>query len=62
MLEILQYLALIAAFLLPWMVGSTVKFAKAGERKKLTVTSAVLALCVLVIGVCVWLAFAMQKA
>lgn len=61
MLEILQYLALIAAFIVPWMIGSVVKFAKAGDKKRLTVTSAVLAFCVLVIGGCVWLAFAIHN-
>ena len=34
MLNILQYLSLIAAFIVPWMIGSIVKFAKLGDKKK----------------------------
>lgn len=57
MLNILQYLSLIAAFIVPWMIGSIVKFAKLGDKKKVTVISVVLAVCILVIALCVTLAF-----
>lgn len=61
MLELLQYLSLIAAFIIPWIIGSVVKSAKAGDRKKVFVLSAVLAVCVLVIAFCVFLAFSLNK-
>ena len=62
MLNILQYLSLIAAFIVPWMIGSIVKFAKLGDKKKVTVISVVLAVCVLVIALCVTLAFKLSGA
>lgn len=57
MLNILQYLSLIAAFIVPWMIGSIVKFAKLGDKKKVTVISVVLAVCILIIALCVTLAY-----
>jgi hypothetical protein len=60
MLNILQYLSLIAAFMIPWMIGSIVKFAKAGDRKKVTVLSLILAACVLIIALCVFLAYTLN--
>ena len=57
MLNILQYLSLIAAFIVPWMIGSIVKFAKLGDKKKVTVISVVLAVCILIIALCVALAY-----
>ena len=62
MLNILQYLSLIAAFIVPWMIGSIVKFAKLGDKKKVTVISVVLAVCILVIALCVTLAFNLSGA
>lgn len=62
MLNILQYLSLIAAFIVPWMIGSIVKFAKLGDKRKVTVISVVLAVCVLVIALCVTLAFKLSGA
>lgn len=62
MLNILQYLSLIAAFIVPWMIGSIVKFAKLGDKKKVTVISVVLAVCILVIVLCVTLAFKLSGA
>mgnify|MGYP004510068577 CR=1 FL=1 len=62
MLYILQYLSLIAAFIVPWMIGSIVKFAKLGDKKKVTVISVVLAVCILVIALCVTLAFKLSGA
>ena len=62
MLNILQYLSLIAAFIVPWMIGSIVKFAKLGDKKKVTVISVVLAACILVIALCVTLAFKLSGA
>ena len=62
MLNILQYLSLIAAFIVPWMMGSIVKFAKLGDKKKVTVISVVLAVCILVIALCVTLAFKLSGA
>ena len=62
MLNIPQYLSLIAAFIVPWMIGSIVKFAKLGDKKKVTVISVVLAVCILVIALCVTLAFKLSGA
>lgn len=62
MLNILQYLSLIAAFIVPWMIGSIVKFTKLGDKKKVTVISVVLAVCILVIALCVTLAFKLSGA
>ena len=62
MLNILQYLSLIAAFIVPWMIGSIVKFAKLGDKKKVTVISVVLAVCILVLALCVTLAFKLSGA
>ena len=62
MLNILQYQSLIAAFIVPWMIGSIVKFAKLGDKKKVTVISVVLAVCILVIALCVTLAFKLSGA
>ena len=62
MLNILQYLSLIAAFIVPWMIGSIIKFAKLGDKKKVTVISIVLAACVLIIALCVTLAFNLSGA
>lgn len=62
MLNILQYLSLIAAFIVPWMIGSIVKFAKLGDKKKVTVISVVLAVCILVIALCVALAYKLNGA
>lgn len=62
MLNILQYLSLIAAFIVPWMIGSIVKFAKLGDKRKVTVISVVLAVCILVIALCVTLAFKLSGA
>ena len=62
MLNILQYLSLIAAFIVPWMIGSIVKFAKLGDKKKVTVISVVLAVCILIIALCVALAYKLSGA
>ena len=62
MLNILQYLSLIAAFIVPWMIGSIVKFAKLGDKKKVTVISVVLAVCILIIALCVTLAYKLNDA
>ncbi|MBQ4354521.1 MAG: hypothetical protein IJC71_06475 [Clostridia bacterium] len=48
MLTVLQYLALLAAFFLPWTIGGMVKFQKQGDAKKRN-------LCALFCGVCVLL-------
>ena len=62
MLNILQYLSPTAAFIVPRMIGSIVKFAKPGDKKKVTVISVVLAVCILVIALCVTLAFKLSGA
>ena len=62
MLNILQHLSLIAAFIVPWMIGSIVKFAKLGDKKKVTVISVVLAVCILIIALCVALAYKLNGA
>ena len=62
MLNILQYLSLIAAFIVPWMIGSIVKFVKLGDKRKVAVISVVLAACVLIIALCVTLAYTLSGA
>lgn len=43
MLYVLQYLAIIAAFALPFLIGGIVRFAKTRERRKLTLCIVILA-------------------
>ena len=44
------------------MIGSIVKFAKLGDKKKVTVISVVLAVCILIIALCVMLAYKLSGA
>lgn len=62
MLEILQYLSLIAAFIVPWMIGTIVKSAKDGDKKRVVVCSVVLAVCVAIVALCVTIAFMLNSA
>lgn len=49
MLYLLQYLAIFAAFALPFLIGGIVHFTKTGERRKLTFCIVILAVSVLIL-------------
>lgn len=57
MLYLLQYLAIFAAFALPFLIGGIVHFTKTGERKKQTLCIAILAVSVLILAATVTIAF-----
>jgi len=57
MLYILQYLAILAAFALPFTVGGIVHFTKTGERKKQTLCIVILAVSVLILASVLVIAF-----
>ena len=62
MLYVLQYLAIFAAFALPFTIGGTVHFTKTGERKKQTLCIVILAVSVLVLAAVVAIAFSAPAA
>ena len=49
MLKVLQYLALISAFFLPWTVGGIFRYRRETDKKKLRISLAACAACVAVI-------------
>lgn len=57
MLYILQYLAIFAAFALPFLIGGIVRFTKAGERKKRRLCILLLAVAVIILTVVLLIAF-----
>ena len=61
MLKIVQFLAVAAAFFLPWTVGTMITSFKAANRKKFTRFAIICALDVLFLSVCIALAFALNK-
>ena len=61
MLNLLQYAALICAFLLPFAVGFVVQSVKSGDRRKLTIAVTALAVALCIIGVTVWFAFGISS-
>lgn len=60
MLVLLQYLSLLSAVMIPFLIGGLVKCMKAGERRKIMVLSGVLLLCVVIIGLALFIAFSAQ--
>ena len=61
LLRILSYLALIAAFFLPWTVGEIVRSVKAHDRQKLTRWSLICGGCVVFLALTVALAFILSS-
>lgn len=61
MLYILQYLAIFAAFALPFMIGGIVHFTKSGEKKKRMICILCLAISVIVFAVVISIAFGQYK-
>ncbi|MBO5257218.1 MAG: hypothetical protein J6C42_06980 [Clostridia bacterium] len=57
MLYLLQYLAIIAAFALPFLIGGIVRFSKSGERRKMTFCIAFLAVSVVILAASLAIAF-----
>lgn len=57
----MQYLAIIAAFMLPWTVGGIVKFARNGDRKRLTIAGVLCAVMVLILAFVVYIAFGINN-
>ena len=57
MLYLLQYLAIFAAFALPFLIGGTVRFRKSGERRKMTFCLAALGISVLILVAALAIAF-----
>ena len=62
MLQILQYFSLICAFFLPFAIGWMVQAIRTGDRHKLLIAGAALAVSLLIIVFTVWLAFGIQSA
>lgn len=62
MLYVLQYLAIIAAFALPFLIGGIVRFAKSGERRKLTLCIVLLAAAVVSLALTLMIAFGASAA
>lgn len=61
MLDALQYLSLICAFFLPWLIVGAVKYAKARDKRKTVLCFILLAVCAAVIALCVSVAFGIRK-
>ncbi len=61
MLYVLQYLALIAAFALPWCIGGSVRFHKSGDRKKFMLCIAIGAISAIIITLTVVIAFSINN-
>ncbi len=60
MLTLLQYLSLLSAVMLPFLIGGIVKCIKSGEQNKIMVLSGVLLLCVTITGLALFIAFSAQ--
>ena len=61
MLYLLQYLSIIAAFLLPFLIGGIVRFQKSGERRKLTFCIAGLAVSAVILAAVLTISFGLSK-
>lgn len=61
MLYVLQYLAVICAFLLPWGVLGSIQAKKDGDAKKLKIYGILAAVSIVVVGATVVLAFGLNK-
>ncbi len=57
MLYLLQYLAILAAFGLPFFIGGTVRFRKSGERRKMTFCIAALGISCLILAAVLGISF-----
>ena len=57
MLFVLQYLAIFAAFALPFLIGGTIRFRNSGERRKMTFCLAALNISVLILVAALAIAF-----
>jgi len=57
MLFVLQYLAIFAAFALPFLIGGTVRFRKSGERRKMTFCLAGLGISAVILAASLAIAF-----
>lgn len=57
MLTILQYLALLAAFFVPWTVGGAVKFHKESDARKRNLCLIFTVVCVAILAVTLAIAF-----
>ena len=57
MLYLLQYLAIFAAFALPFLIGGSLRFAKAGERRKMTFCLTGLAIAAVILTAVIVIAF-----
>ncbi len=57
MLYLLQYLAIIAAFALPFFIGGIVRFRKSGERRKMTFCIVFLAVSAVILAASLAIAF-----
>ena len=62
MLYLLQYLAILAAFALPFLIGGTVRFLKSGERRKMTFCIAALAVSAVILAAVLAIAFGASAA
>ena len=62
MLFVLQYLAIFAAFALPFLIGGLVHFTKSGERRKRRFCIVLLAVSVLIITAVLGIAFGASAA
>lgn len=60
MLEILQYLALLAAFFIPWTIGGAVKCHKEGDAKKRNLCVIFTAVCAVVVTLTLVIAFGLN--
>ena len=61
MLYVLQYLAVICAFLLPWGVLGSIQAKKDGDPKKLKIYGILAAVSIVVVGVTVAWAFGLNQ-
>lgn len=57
MLYLLQYLAIMAAFALPFLIGGTLRFRKSGERRKMTFCIAALGISAIILAAVLAIAF-----
>jgi len=62
MLYLLQYLSIIAAFGLPFLIGGTVRFRKSGERRKMTFCIAGLGISAVILATVLAIAFGAPAA
>ena len=61
MLKVAQFLAIGAAFFLPWLVGTMISAFKSGDRRKMTRFGIICFADVVFLAACIALAFALNK-